>query len=116
MCLKSGQIIDKLNRDVAYETYNEELDTCDYVDYGDAIPVKANHLVILQLNIHGPYGKLDQVKSLVNDVTSGKKSDVLLLCETWQSKNGPTPSLDCYSVTVFIHLFSFFLYKLQNYY
>ena len=47
MYLKPRQIIDKLNRDVTYETYNEELDTCDYIDYGDAIPVKVNDLVIL---------------------------------------------------------------------
>ena len=57
MRLKPRQIVDKLNRDVAYETYNEELDTCDYVDYGDAIPVEATDLIILQLNIRGLYGK-----------------------------------------------------------
>ena len=30
-------------------------------------------------------------------MTSGKKSDVFLLREMWQSKNGPTPFLDGYS-------------------
>ena len=51
MCLKPRQIVDSLNRDVNYKTYNEELDYCDYVDYGDAIPVDQNELVIMQLNV-----------------------------------------------------------------
>ena len=96
MCLKPRQIVDKLNQDITNETYNEELDNCDYVDYGDAISVEANELVILQLNIWGLYSKLDQIKSLLNDVTCGRKPDILLLCETWQSKNSPTPNLTGY--------------------
>ena len=96
MCLKPRQIVDKLNRDITYETYNEELDNCDNVDYGDAISVEANELVILQLNVRGLYSKLDQIKSLLNYVTCGRKPDILLLCKTWQSKNSPTPNLNGY--------------------
>ena len=51
MCLKPRQFVDSLNRDVKYKTYNKELDCCDYVDYGDAIPVDPNELVIIQLNV-----------------------------------------------------------------
>ena len=83
MYLKPRQIVDKLNRDITYETYKEELDNCDYVDYGDAISVEVNELVILQLNVRGLYSKLDQIKSLLNYVTCGRKPDILLLCETW---------------------------------
>ena len=37
MCLKLRQIVDNLNRNIKYETYNEELDKCDYIEYGNAI-------------------------------------------------------------------------------
>ena len=51
MCLEPRQIVDNLKRDISYATYNEELDCCDYVDYGEAITVDPNELVILQLNV-----------------------------------------------------------------
>ena len=51
MCLKPRQSVYNLNREAAYVTYTEELDKCDYVDYGDPINVSSNDLVILQLNI-----------------------------------------------------------------
>ena len=96
MCLKPRQIVDKLSQNIKYETYNEELDKCDYIDYGDAIKVSSSDLVVLQLNIRGLYSKLTWLKSLLNDVTNGKKPDIMLICETWQSKNGPTPVLEGY--------------------
>ena len=71
MCLKPRQSVDNLNREVAYETYTEELDKCDYVDYGDSINVSSNDLVILQLNIRGLYSKLRRLKALLNEVTEG---------------------------------------------
>ena len=74
MCLKPRQSVDNLNREVAYETYTEELDKCDYVDYGDSIKVSSNDLVILQLNIRGLYSKLCRLKALLNEVTEGKKT------------------------------------------
>ena len=96
MCLKPRQSVDKLNRDVVYETYTEELDKCDYVDYGDSIKVSSNDLIIMQLNIRGLYSKLSRLRELLNDVTTGKKPDILLLCETWQNNNSPLPVLDGY--------------------
>ena len=96
MCLKPRQIVDSLNRDIKYETYTEELDCCDYIDYGDAIPVDPNKLVIVQLNVRGLYSKLDQIKSLLNVITLDKAPDVLMLCETWQSRNSPVPNLPGY--------------------
>ena len=72
MCLKPRQSLDNLDRDITYNTYNEELDQCDYVDYNDAIEVNENDLAILQLNIRGLYGKLSQLKALLNDTTCGK--------------------------------------------
>ena len=98
MCLKPRQFVDKLNRDIIYETYTEELDKCDYVDYGDSIKVSSNDLVILQLNIRGLYSKLSRLKMLLNEVTEGEKPDILLLCETWQNKNSSSPVLDGYDL------------------
>ena len=68
MCLKPRQSVDNLNRDVVYETYTEELDKCDYVDYCDSIKVSNNDFIILQLNIRGLYSKLSQLKALLNAV------------------------------------------------
>ena len=98
MCLKPRQSVDNLNREATYETYTEELDKCDYVDYGDCINVSSNDLIILQLNIRGLYSKLCRLKALLNEVTEGKKPDILLLCETWQNKNSPSPVLDGYDL------------------
>ena len=72
------------------------MDNCDYVDYGDAIPVDKNKLVIMQLNVRGLYSKIDQIKSLLNVITSNRKPDILMLCETWQSENSPVPKLPGY--------------------
>ena len=98
MCLKPKQFVDNLNRDVVYETYTEELDKCDYVDYGNSIKVSSNDLIIVQLNIRGLYSKLARLKALLNEATVGKKPDILLLCETWQSNNSPLPALDGYEL------------------
>ena len=76
MCLKLTQVVDSLNRDVNYETYNEELDYCDCVDYGHTIPVDPNELVIMQLNVSGLYSKIDQIKSLLNVITSNRKPEI----------------------------------------
>ena len=51
MCLKPRQIVDNLNRNIKYETYNEELDKCDYIEYGNAIKVSDSDLVVMQFNI-----------------------------------------------------------------
>ena len=50
----------------------------------------------MQLNVCGLYSKLDQIKTLLDTVTTEKKPDVLMLCETWQSKNSPIPDLPGY--------------------
>ena len=63
------------------------------MNYGDAIPVDLNELVIMQQNVHGLYSKINQIKSLLNVVTSNRKPDILMLCETWQNQNSPVPKL-----------------------
>ena len=37
------------------------------------------------------------MKSLIEDHTDGKYPDIILLCETWHSKNSPVPEIEGYS-------------------
>ena len=57
MCLKSNQVVDTLDRTASFETYNSELDACDYVETENIIRIDSSDLVILQLNVRGLYGK-----------------------------------------------------------
>ena len=41
--------------------------------------------------------KIGKLKNLLNDCTTGKKVDIIMLCETWQSKTSPVPKLEGYS-------------------
>ena len=63
----------------------------------ESISISSSDLAIMQLNIRGLYSKIDKLKALLNECTLGKKIDVILLCETWQSKSSHLPKLDGYS-------------------
>ena len=52
---------------------------------------------MLQLNIRGLFGKIDKLKTLLNDTFAGKLPNILLLCETWMSANSPDVRLPNYS-------------------
>ena len=54
-------------------------------------------LFILQLNIRGMYSKMNRLKSLIEEHTEGKYLYIILLCETWHSKNSPTPEIEGYN-------------------
>ena len=100
MCLTPRnrfEYVDKLQRTKSYTTYNAEIDACDYLDIDDKIDVSNNDLFILQLNIRGMYSKLNRLKSLIEERTEGKYPDIILLCETWHSKNSPTPEIEGYN-------------------
>ena len=100
MCLTPRncfEYVDKLQRNKSYTTYNAELDACDYLDINEKIDASSNDLFILQLNIRGMYSKLNRLKSLIEDCTDGKYPDIILLCETWHSKNSPIPEIEGYS-------------------
>ena len=100
MCLTPRnhfEYVDKLQRNKSYTTYNAELDACDYLDIDERIDASSNDLFILQLNIRGMYSKLNRLKSLIEDCTDGKYPDIILLCETWHSKNSPIPEIEGYN-------------------
>ena len=97
MCLTPRTYVDNLNRIESFKPYDVDHDFCDYVDVGESISISSSDLGIMQLNIRGLYSKIDKLKSLLNECTLGKQIDVILLCETWQSKTSPIPKLDGYS-------------------
>ena len=43
------------------------------------------------------YSKLNRIKSLIEEHTEGKYPDIILLWETWYSKNSPTPEIEGYN-------------------
>ena len=101
MCLTPRdrfEFVDKLQRTQSYTTYNAEIDVCDYLDIDDKISVCNSDLVIVQLNIRGLYSKQQKLKELLMDNFKGKNPDIILLCETWQSKNSPVPEIEGYSI------------------
>ena len=51
----------------------------------------------MRLNIRGLFGKLSNLKDLINKASHGKRIDIILLCETWQNQNSLTPSLSGYN-------------------
>ena len=97
MCLKPKRFVDTLERFESFETYDVDCDSCDYIEPENVIPVETGDLVVMQLNIRGLYNKIDKLKMLLNECTTEKKPDAILLCKTWQSKSSPIPKLNGYS-------------------
>ena len=63
-------------------------DTCDYRDYSNIETVSNfNGLAILQHNICGVLGKQDSLKLLLNNIRKDCRVQVILLAETWLTKN-----------------------------
>ena len=101
MCLTPRnrfEFVDKLQRIESNTMYNAEIDVCDYLDVDEKISVSDSDLVILQLNIRGLYSKVYKLKELLTDSFMGKNPDIILLCETWQSKNSPLPVIEGYQI------------------
>ena len=101
MCLTPRnhfEFVDKLQRVESYTTYSASTDVCDYLDIDEKISVCDSELAILQLNIRGLYNKVGKLKELLTDSFNGKNPDIILLCETWQSKNSPIPIIEGYQV------------------
>ena len=111
MCLTPRnrfEYVDKLQRTQNYTTYNVEIDACDYLDIDEKIACCNADLTIVQLNIRGLYSKQHKLRGLyskqhkLNELImenfSGKNPDIILLCETWQSKTSPILDIKGYSI------------------
>ena len=78
--------------------YSSNEDKCDYVQPEEIIKVNESDLVVLQLNIRGLSSKLAEFKRLLKNLADSKKSDIILLSETWLNKSNPKISLPGYNI------------------
>ena len=79
MCLHPKPPIDLLDRPLVHNSCCTFSDNCDYLSVNNQIKVEHDDFVILQLNIRGLFGKIEELKKLLNDSFKGKAPDVLLL-------------------------------------
>ena len=96
MCLHPKPI-DLIDQSFVYNSSCTYSENCDYLSVDNQIKVENEDIVILQLNIRGLYGKIEDLKKLLTDSFRGKLPDVLLLCETWMSANSPDIKLNGYN-------------------
>ena len=89
ICLAPDTIMDEIYERLDLGFYNEIVDSCDYLDYGELTKDKSdkNNLTVLQLNIRGILNKQDKLKTLLNDIKNDSRVDVAMLVETWLNKN-----------------------------
>ena len=91
MCIHPHKTnVDKLGRQVENLSF---LDTseqcCDYVELEDCsdISIGETDTSIVQLNIRGLVGKQHELLKLVNNCLGKAKMDIIMLQETWLTKN-----------------------------
>ena len=97
MCLHPKPSIDLLDRPLVHNSSCTFYDNCDYLSVDNKIKIEHDDIVVLQLNIQGLCGKIEELKELLNDSFIGRPPDVLLLCETWMSANTPDVKLPGYN-------------------
>ena len=73
------------NENVSFTSFS---DTCDYVDLVDSkdISIGTRDLCVMQLNIRGLLSKQQDLHQLLKSVTQLERVDVLILVETWLTK------------------------------
>ena len=92
MCLENCRLSNKptINYNpLETECFNFEFeDTCDYIEVEDAkdIIVDQYDLTILQMNIRGLISKQRDLSKLLFDIIGDRKIDIVILCETWLTK------------------------------
>ena len=78
---------DLLDRSIVYNNYSIFNENCDYLSVENKLMIDDTVFAIVQLNIRGLGGKIGKLKTLLNESFKNKQPDVLILCETWLSKN-----------------------------
>ena len=87
---------DLLDRSIVYNNYRTFNENCDYLSVENKLMIDDTDFAIVQLNIRGLGGKIGKLKTLLNESFKNKQLDVLILCETWLSKNSPQVVLPGY--------------------
>ena len=88
VCVVFVMMLDFETVDLGYN--NPLVDKCDYIDHTmlDTTEHKDHvDLAIMQLNSRGLLGKLDKLKSLIQDVRKTQRVHVIALAETWLKQN-----------------------------
>ena len=89
--------VHKLSREFTFDG-NYDTDDCMYEDLTRNIECDSSDLSIIQLNIRGLSSKLGDLNYILNNSFKNRHPDVVLLCETWLSKNSPKPTISGYSI------------------
>ena len=97
MCLHPKSLIDRTDHPLVHNYSCTFTENCDYLLVDNQLKLVNEDFVILQLNIRGLCGKIEELKSLLNESFRGKLPDVLLLCETWMSVTSPDVNLPVYN-------------------
>ena len=97
MCWHPKPTVDLLDQPLVYISCYTFSDNCDYLSVDSQIKLEHDDLVVLQLNIRGLFGKIEELKRLLGDSFKDKTPDVILLCETWMSANSPDVKLPGYN-------------------
>ena len=92
MCLGNCLLSNKLT--ISYDPLETECfnfsfeDTCDYIEVEDVkdLTMDPYDLTILQMNIRGLIGKQHDLSKLLFNMTGERKIDIVILCETWLTK------------------------------
>ena len=87
------------SNNVLYDAiYDGTIDPCDYMDVDNRLEIGDCDLAVLHLNIRGLVGKSNLFKKLLNENFGDHSPDVLLICETWMSKNSPSITFQGYNM------------------
>ena len=70
---------DLLDRSIVYNNYSMFDDNCDYLTTEKRLLIDNTDFAIVQLNIRGLGGKVDKLKTLLNDSFKNKQPDAILL-------------------------------------
>ena len=90
--------IDNLNRNVEINWQFDQYDGCDYVNLENGLDVTDKDLSVIQLNIRGLSSKVNDLKHLIDHVQLDGHPHILLLCETWLTKQSPSVIIPGYSI------------------
>ena len=89
---------DKLNW--SEEGVDELLCDSNYINMENQILVGNEDLNVIQLNIRGLNSKITELTHLIDHSLKGSPPDITALCETWLTKESPTPNIPGYD---FVH-------------
>ena len=90
--------IDNLDRNVEINWQFDQYEGCDHVNLENGLDVTDKDLSVIQLNIRGLSSKVNDLKYLIDHVQLDGHPDILLLCETWLTKQSPLVNIPGYSI------------------